>query len=375
LSQFLCTSLWFAGNAVLPDLVNEFGIPAHSLGSVSSLVQLGFIAGALVFAILSIADRFSPSRVFLGCAIFASLFNLGITWEGNSLTTILVFRFLTGFFLAGIYPVGMKIAADYFERGLGKSLSYLVGALVLGTALPHILKDFPELLDYAAVIKITSLLAVIGGLMMFFLVPDGPFRSYGSKLDFSAFFSVFKNKKFRSAAFGYFGHMWELYSFWTFVPVILISYKSFNEQAEFCVALFSFLIIGLGAISCAVGGHLATRFGNKRIAFNSLCLSFLCCVCSPLIFKFGTVYFLVYMIFWGLVVIADSPLFSAMVASSADPEYKGTGLTIVTCIGFTITIVSIQLLNGIAANNVGSWMYIILGAGPLFGLVALKKDF
>ena len=141
LSQFCCTSLWFAGNGVMPDLVSTFGLSESAIGHLTSAVQFGFIVGTLVFAILSIADRFSPSKVFFTCAILGALFNLGVVWEGNSLGSLLSFRFFTGFFLAGIYPVGMKIAADYFEKGLGKSLGYLVGALVVGTAFPHLLKE------------------------------------------------------------------------------------------------------------------------------------------------------------------------------------------------------------------------------------------
>jgi len=372
-SQFFCTSLWFAGNAILSDLIVNFGISENSLGYLSSSVQLGFIVGALVFAILCFADRYSPSKVFFVCAILAAFFNLGMVWEGNTLLSILVFRFFTGFFLAGIYPVGMKIASDYYEKGLGKSLGYLVGALVLGTALPHLLSDFPELLDYGAVLKTTSLLAALGGLIMFLFVPDGPYRRFGSRPDFSAFFKVFHVKGFRASAFGYFGHMWELYAFWTFVPVILTSYKNVHQEADFCVPLFSFLIIGIGSIACVLSGHLAAKYGAKRIAFNSLALSLLCCVCSPLLFKMGAVFFLFYMMFWGLVVIADSPLFSALVANNADPENRGTGLTIVTCIGFAITIISIQLLNGISVSENVAWMFLILGIGPLLGLMALKK--
>jgi len=209
---------------------------------------------------------------------------------------------------------------------------------------------------------------------MFFFVPDGPYRKYGSKPDFSAFFSVFRNKKFRSSAFGYFGHMWELYSFWTFVPVILFTYKELNHEADFCIPLFSFLIIGVGAISCVIGGHLATKYGNKKIAFNALALSFLCCICSPLLFNLGSILFLAYLIFWGMVVIADSPLFSALVANNADPENKGTGLTIVTCVGFAITILSIQLLNGISVTDNATWMFMILGIGPLLGLFSISKS-
>ncbi len=373
-SQFFCTSLWFAGNAVMSDLVINFGIDVQALGYLSSSVQLGFIVGALVFAILCIVDRSSPSKVFFICAIFAAAFNLGIIWEGNNLMTILGFRFLTGFFLAGIYPVGMKIASDYYQKGLGKSLGYLVGALVLGTALPHLLKNFPQLLDCNAVIRTTSALAFLGGLLMFLLVPDGKYRKYGSTPDFSMFYVVFKNRKFRSAAFGYFGHMWELYAFWTFVPVILATYISLHPDVAFSIPLVSFLVIGVGSISCIIGGYIAARFGDKKIAVISLTLSFVCCLLSPLLFKVNSeMLFIAFMIFWGIVVIADSPLFSTLVAQNASPETKGTGLTIVTCVGFAITIFSIQLLNGIAQSGENTWMYLLLAIGPLFGLLSLRE--
>ena len=140
LSQFCCTSLWFASNAVIENLVDVFYLNSNAIGYLTSSVQFGFILGTLVFAVLTIADRFSPSKVFFTSAALGALCNVAIIWDGNTLASLLIFRFLTGFFLAGIYPVGMKIASDYYNKGLGKSLSFLVGALVLGTAFPHILK-------------------------------------------------------------------------------------------------------------------------------------------------------------------------------------------------------------------------------------------
>ena len=373
LSQFLCTSLWFAGNAVLSDLILNFGLTEESLGYLTSSVQLGFIVGALVFAIFCFADRFSPSKVFFVSSMLAAVFNLGLMWEGNNLSFILGFRFMTGFFLAGIYPVGMKIASDYYEGGLGRSLSYLVGALVLGTAFPHLLTDFPALSNCNAVLGTTSILCLCGGLLMYFLVPDGPYRSMGHRPDFSAFFTVFKNKKFRSAAFGYFGHMWELYAFWAFVPVILGTYKNIHPDVNFSIPFISFLIIAIGAVSCVMGGYLASHFGNKRIAYLALFMSFLCCLISPFLFDIDSEnIFIAVMLFWGMVVIADSPLFSTLVAQNADVQHRGTGLTIVTSLGFAITIVSIQLLNSFSEGGQQTWIYALLSIGPLIGLMALK---
>ncbi|MEP2024410.1 MFS transporter, partial [Reichenbachiella sp.] len=249
ISQFCCTSLWFAGNGVMSDLMVSFQLGDKALGHLTSSVQFGFILGTLSFAILMIADRFSPSKVFLICALLGALVNAGIIWEGNSLESILAFRLLTGFFLAGIYPVGMKIAADHFEKGLGQSLSFLVGALVIGTAFPHLLKDMTDTFPWQFVLLTTSLLALIGGGLMLTFVPDGPYRKPIQQLDLSVFFSVFKNRNFRSAAFGYFGHMWELYAFWAFVPVMLMSFDTTHPGATTNISLWSFLIIGLGGLA------------------------------------------------------------------------------------------------------------------------------
>tara|TARA_R110002050_G_scaffold239374_1_gene375523 strand:- start:869 stop:1975 length:1107 start_codon:yes stop_codon:yes gene_type:complete len=356
----------------MADLILDFNLKDSALGHLTTAVQLGFILGTLLFAILSIADRFSPSKVFFVCALFGALFNLGLVWEGNSLFSILPLRFLTGFFLAGIYPVGMKIAADYYEKGLGKSLGFLVGALVLGTAFPHLAKEVSHNFAWQLVLIVTSLLAVIGGLLMFLGVPDGPFRKTGTRIDFSAFFGVFRNTNFRSAAMGYFGHMWELYAFWAFVPVILKTYGTLHPAVELDIPLLSFSIIGVGALACVLAGYLAQNFGTKRIASLALFLSCACCFLSPLIFAIEEKSLLIaFLLFWGMVVIADSPLFSTLVANNAHSEIKATALTIVNSIGFFLTIISIQLISYLLEVSNPIYVYTILGLGPILGLIAI----
>jgi MFS family permease len=346
LSQFCCTSLWFAGNAVINDLVIDFDLKASALGDLISSVQFGFIIGTLTFAILTIADRFSPSKVFFISAILGSLFNLATIWEANDLSSLLLFRFATGFFLAGIYPIGMKIVADYYKKGLGKSLGFLVGALALGTALPHLLKQTTGAYSWESVMILTSSLSFLGGVFIVTLVPDGPYRKPNPKIDLSAFFDVFQNPKFRSAAFGYFGHMWELYAFWVFVPFMLKKYSLGHPQVVFHVPMLSFLIISLGGLACVLSGFVAQKAGTKRMAFIALSLSCLCCLISPLLFSIESeIVFVSFLIFWGMVVIADSPLLSTLVAQNAPAEIKGTALTIVNSIGFTITIISIQFIS------------------------------
>jgi MFS family permease len=374
ISQFCCTSLWFAGNGVINDLVINFGLNESALGHLTSAVQFGFIIGTLIFAILTISDRFSPSKVFLISAFLGALFNLGILWESNNLTTLLLLRFFTGFFLAGIYPVGMKIATDYFKNGLGKSLGFLVGALVIGTAFPHLLNGIDEAFTWKSVLLTTSLLAAFGGLLMFILVPDGPYRKPSQQTDFSVFFKVFQNKKFRSVTFGYFGHAWELYAFWAFVPIILKKYSIEHPEIIFNISMFSFLIIGVGGLACVISGYLSQKFGTKKIAFISLLLSCICCLISPFIFNSEfEILFFAFLFFWGMVVIADSPLLSTLVAQNALAENKGTALTIANCIGFLITIISIQCITYLTALTDSNSIYIILAVGPILGLIALKE--
>lgn len=374
-AQFCCTSLWFAGNAVMGDLVSSFGLSDGALGHLTSSVQFGFITGTLLFAVLTIADRFSPSRVFFCCALAGAFCNYGMTFGGNTPFTLLAIRFATGFFLAGIYPVGMKIAADYYQKGLGKSLGYLVGALVLGTAFPHALKSLGTALPWRDVLLYTSLIAVVGGLGMLLLVPDGPYRRAGKALDLAAAFRVFRKPPFSAAAMGYFGHMWELYTFWAFVPVALQVYVQLHpEVGSINLSFWSFLIIGIGGLGCVVGGYLSERFGPKWVAAFALGGSGLLCLLAPFVFMLPQLgLFLACLLLWGLLVVADSPLFSTMVAQNAPAESKGSALTIVNCIGFAITIVSIQLLSTIQQDLILPYSFVILAAGPAFGLWALLR--
>jgi MFS family permease len=268
----------------------------------------------------------------------------------------------------------MKIASDYYQKGLGKSLGFLVGALVVGTAFPHLLKSMTANLPWRYVVFFTSGLSVLGGLAMVLLVKEGPFRKKGQRLKLGTFLTGFRNRNFRAAAFGYFGHMWELYTFWAFVPVMLSAYKS-SDQVNLNVPFFSFLVIASGGIACFLSGVLSQYFGAKKIAAVSLSLSGLCCILSPL-FLSGTPFFifLLFLFFWGLVVVADSPLFSTLVAQNAPEQSRGTSLTIVNCIGFAITIVSIQILNLWFQNLNVRYIYMLLAIGPLLGVLALLRN-
>jgi MFS family permease len=366
-AQLAGASLWFAGNAVMPDLQRRGGLPIEAIGDMTTAVQLGFIAGTLIFSFFALVDRFSPRTTFLASALLGAACNAATYIAGAHLWPLLLLRFATGFFIGGIYPVGMKIASGWFDRDLGQALGFLVGALVLGTAAPHLLShDLP----WEGVMLLVSAIAALGGLVMYWLVPDGPYLRAGAGFDPIAFAAIFRSKDFRASSFGYFGHMWELYAFWAFVPVYL-SAQAGLETATSSVSLWSFVIMGAGAVGCVLGGLLSRRYGSAGIAFFQLAASGLCCLASPLAFWLPHPAAMAVLIFWGIVVAGDSPQFSALNARYAPPHLVGSALTIVNCIGFAITILSIQLLQGALPVVGAQYLFLLLIPGPLLGLFAL----
>ncbi|UCH21493.1 MAG: MFS transporter [Deltaproteobacteria bacterium] len=370
-SQFTGTSLWFATNAILGDLQQQWAIGSDALGFMTSAVQLGFIVGTLCFAFLAISDRFSPRIVFFVCSLLGALSNLLIYLIAEGMVSLLVLRFITGFFLAGIYPVGMKIAAGWYKQGLGKALGFLVGALVVGTAFPHLLKGSGQSVLWQAVIISISAISLTGGILMLLLVPDGPYLFKGTRFNRKAFVVIFQTKELRSASFGYFGHMWELYTLWAFVPVILLSYITKNPKVSLNISGWAFWIIASGGLGCIAGGIISKKSGSASVAFIQLAFSGICCIISPLIFQSSTEIFLGFLVFWGIVVVGDSPQFSSLVAQTAPKELVGSALTIVNCIGFSITIVSIQLINYLSNYIPSNYIFLLLTIGPIMGLVSL----
>lgn len=360
-AQFAGTSLWF--------VVNAMGYAVQ--GNVTSVIQFGFIAGTLVFSILAVADRFPASIVFFVSSVMAALANLLLAELIDQQFWLYLLRFCTGFFLAGIYPVGMKIAADLFPGKVGNALGYLVGALVLGTAFPFLLKNFLLRFEGNYILIATSMLALLGGLLVLVFVPREKSPASSKPIHIFSAFQLFQIRNFRAAALGYFGHMWELYTFWALLPLLMLTFNHENMRM-INGALWSFIIIAAGALGCVAGGILSKKWGSKNVAFYSLLLSGCCCLLVPFFFHANIFFFLSMMVLWGMTVVSDSPQFSALVAVSAPPEQKGTAITLVTCIGFSITIISIQFIYFLF-NFFAEYTLIFLAAGPLLGLIALGK--
>lgn len=379
-AQFAGTSLWFAGNAAAGDLQRAFHLGEGAVGDLTAAVQIGFILGTLLFALLSVADRFSPVRVFFLSSLAGAAFNLGPVmvyhWAPGSAGSLqlLVFRFLTGICLAGIYPVGMKIASDWHEKGLGKALGYLVGALVLGTAFPHLLKSLDSHLSWKMILPATSGLAFCGGLLMLLTLPDGPYRRKAPRFSWGVIPQVFRFPEFRKAAYGYFGHMWELYAWWAFVPAFLAAYPEGYGEVPLSIPLWSFAAIAMGCLGCVLGGYWSMKVGSPKVAFGMLAVSGGCCFLSPLFFSAPLPLFVIMLLVWGFAVVGDSPQFTSTVARTAPPTFVGTALTLVNCLGFSLTIASIQLLTALQHRMAPAFWFLLLLPGPVFGLFNIRRS-
>jgi len=377
LSQFAGTSLWFAVNAVMPDLQRAWGLPPGAVGMLTSAVQLGFVAGTLVFALLMLADRFAPSRVFLICSLLGAALNAATVGVQGDFTLLLALRFGVGFLLAGIYPVGMKIAASWYRERLGAVMGVLIGALVLGTALPHGLRalagdaGLPAMAGggspWQAVVLGVSLLAALGGLATAWLVPESPHLVRGARITPRALGLIWTDRRLRASVFGYFGHMWELYAFFVLVPLIVAT-----RLAGTSVSAAAFWIIAVGSAGCVGGGLLVRRFGSARVAQLQLAISGACCVAAPLMLAAPLPWFMAWMLLWGVTVSGDSPQFSTLTAQNAPPAVAGSVLTFANCIGFAISVLSIELF--VAATQAWPLPVVLpwLGLGPALGLLMFR---
>jgi len=356
LSQFFSGSIWFAGNVAYAN--QEFLLSA---------VQFGFIFGTLFFAFFNISDRFSPVKVFFICSLLGALFNYSGIFLGEHKWLLLISRMFCGVTLAGIYPVGMKIAASWYPETIGKALGWLVGALVLATGLPYLIKFIDWQGDAQIILQGTSILCLLGGITQLLLVGDGPQLPKGSKFNIGVIKEIFRHRGFRAAAFGYFGHMWELYAVWAFIP--LLFYTLVPEQVE----IWSFAFFVAGFLGCTFGGICSLKVGSRLVALWALFGSGLFCLISPFLQLLPTGIALLLMMAWGVTIVTDSPQFSSLNTKFAPRAYVGSALTIVNCIGFLITIVTIEFLSFWIEHFGIRFAFLPLALGPLFGWLSLKK--
>lgn len=372
--MLLASSVWFSGTAAVPSVRRDWGLSDSESAWLTTSVQLGFISGTFLYAFLNISDRFKARRVFFASAVLGALANACFGLFAQGLSASVGFRFLTGLTLAGVYPVGMKIVATWFQSGLGWRLGVLVGALTLGTASPYLVRSVGAEWGWRSLVLTASLSAVAGGALVLFGVPDGPYLKARARFDWRMIFKVFRSRPFRYTAFGYFGHMWELYAFWSLVTFYLSErFAGGPEQWRAALPLLSFLAIGVGAAGCVGGGWLSRRAGERKVALVSLIISATCCALSGFAFDLPPSALALFILVWGVFVVSDSPQFSALAARYCPPEYTGTALTTQNGLGFAVTVASIQLLPLIAGAVGWRWAFVSLSLGPLVGAFFMSR--
>ncbi len=372
LAQVLALAPWFSGSAVLPALQAEIVISDLQGVALTSGVQVGFVLGALFSAILGLADRLEPRRFFMASAFAAALSNAALLVVDPASGAAILCRLVTGAAMAGIYPVGMKIAAGWARGDLGLLVGLLVGALALGSASPHLVRALGGV-DWRVTILVTSLLAFAAGLVIRF-VAIGPSSSPARRFVPGAIALVWRRQDLRLVNLGYLGHMWELYALWAWLAVFLDASFRFHmgsEAASFWASVATFAAIGTGGLGCVVAGFAADRIGRTAVTAIALAISGACALLAGFTFAAAPYLTVALCLVWGASAIADSAQFSAATAELSAPEHVGTMLTIQTCAGFTLTLVSIHLLP-IAAETVG-WQLApaLLAVGPAVGIWAM----
>jgi MFS family permease len=371
-AELLAMSLWFSASAVTPALRVEWRLSETAAGWLTTAVQLGFVAGTMLSALLNLPDVLSARRLFTLCAVAGAAVNacFGLFAEGFAVGVAL--RFLVGFFLAGVYPPGMKVMATWFRRGRGMALGVLVGALTLGKAAPYLFNAVGSA-DWRANVLLASAAAVAGGLVVLLFVGDGPHALPAAKFDIRQVARVFSNRGVRLANFGYFGHMWELYAMWTWAPVMIRASLAERGAEPSLAEAAVFVVIGAGAVGCVAAGLWADRVGRTAVTSVAMCVSGACCLGVGFLYGAHPALLLGVAAVWGASVVADSAQFSTCVTELGDPRYMGTALTVQTCCGFLLTTASIYLVP-LLADAVG-WRYAFaaLAPGPLLGTLAMLR--
>jgi MFS family permease len=373
MAELLAMSLWFSATAAAPELAAEWGLTPAETAWLTIAVQLGFVAGALVSSALTLSDVVRPRYLFAGSAVAGAVFTAAIAGLVDAAVPAIALRFLTGVALAGVYPPGMKILAGWFEEGRGFAIGVLVGSLTVGSALPHLLRSVGGVGQPRIVLYGAAGLATLGGLLVL-LVEPGPHQAPAAPFDPRAIGRMLRDEGTMLANGGYFGHMWELYAVWTWIPAYLLaSLAAGGEGSPGLASLLAFATIAVGGVGAVAAGSAADRVGRTAVTSASMLVSGAASLAAGVVFGSSLLVLLPFVLVWGVAVVADSAQFSAAVSELAEPSYVGTALTLQTAIGFLLTTMSIRLVP-VVVDAVGwRWAFAPLAIGPAVGTLSMLR--
>ncbi len=368
-AQLLAMSVWFAGSVALPAFRSGTELTASQVGWLTSAVQLGFVAGTLAAAVLNLPDVL-PARWYVATsALIAAVANAALLGS-DSFGAALASRLVTGAALAGVYPPAMKMASTWFRDGRGLAIGAIVAALTIGKATPYLLAGADVTLE--AAVLVPSAGALLAAIVIAMSYRDGPHAFPARAFSWRLIGIVVREPTLRRISGGYFGHMWELYAFWAWLPAYLAASAQASGRGG-NTASWVFACIAIGAAGCLWGGWAADRIGRVQVVRTALIVSGVCCVLSAALFAAPFPVVLLLCLVWGIAVIADSAQFSALVTEHVPPHAVGTALTLQTSLGFLLTIASIQLVPVIGGVVGWRWAMVVLALGPVAGLVAVRN--
>lgn len=371
LSVLFSMAVYFSASAVVPALTKLWSLDDSGRAWLTMSVQLGFVIGAALSALTNLSDILPAPRLMAVSAFLAALSTALIGWVAKSLSVALILRLLTGIFLVGVYPVGMRIISTWTKEDRGLGIGLMVGALTIGSASPHIVNALGGVGDWKQVIYSAAGFAALGGLIALLFIKDGPYRTSAPKFNWKYVGEVMRQRDLVLANVGYLGHMWELFAMWAWIQVFLTASFHVTGLNEVWASVVAFAVIGMGGLGSLAAGQLADKFGRTTVTIVSLVMSGVCSIVVGLLFAGNPILLVILCLIWGFAIVADSAQFSAAVSELCQKEYTGTALTLQTSLGFLLTLVTIRLVPTLEGYFGWTWAFAFLALGPAVGIWAM----